>query len=93
MRDRIQQLTDVVAPRLRSFGHSDPSSATLYALLQSVYLASLRTEEGKFVRASLTYADPRRPDDLPRLVRAYYPRFSRLRGSQVVTPETLTKLG
>jgi hypothetical protein len=58
MTDRVQQLTQALKPRLRAFGYSNPTEATLYALLQSAYLASLRTEEGRFVKASLTYADP-----------------------------------
>ncbi len=93
MADRVQQLAQALIPRLRAFGHANPTAATLYALLQSVYLASLRTEEGRFVKASLTYADPQNPHgSLPPRIRANYPRFSRLGRPQSLTPSYLTKL-
>lgn len=92
MSDRVQQLASLIAPRLRAFGYTYPSQPTVYALLQAAYLASLRTEEARFVKVSVCYADPRNPDDLPGRIRANYPKFSPLRRAQTLTPAALTKL-
>jgi len=47
------------------------------AVLRVAYFASLRTEEGRFVRGCLTFADPLRSEaDLPLCRRHSYPLFS-----------------
>jgi len=94
MLDLINKLARVVAPRIRAFGYTHPTVTTLEALLRTAYLSSLHTEEGRFIRSSLTYANPRNPHGtLPPVVRAYYPRFSRFARFRSLTPTHLTKLG
>jgi hypothetical protein len=92
MTDRVQQLSRALTPRLRALGHANPNAATLYALLHTAYLASLRTEEGRFVKTSLTFANPQNPHSPPPRTRAHYARFSKIGHPQALTPSNLTKL-
>jgi len=89
----LDSLTRVVASKLRTLGFSSPRLSLIHALLDRAYLASLRTEEGRFVRGSVTFADPRNPDvDPPILRRASYPAFTAFTDRMRLTPELLVKL-
>jgi hypothetical protein len=57
------------------------------------YLGTLRSEEGRFVTGSLTFANPKRPDvDPPFLRRADYPAFTKFESPEILTVQTLVKL-
>lgn len=93
MADPLDRLTDTVRSRLSKFGFSTPSTAVVQSLLRIAYFASLKTEEGRFVRGSITYANPVRPDtDPPFIRRADYPAFNKLGQRLPLTVETLVKI-
>src|SRR5262249_58182734 len=57
------------------------------------YLGTMRSEEGRFVTGSLTFANPRRPDvDPPFRRRADYPAFNKFESPEILTVQTLVKL-
>lgn len=93
MANLLDSLTRIVASKLRVLGFASPRAEVISALLNQAYLASLRTEEGRFVRGSLTFADPRKPDmDPPITRRADYPGFTAFSRPMPLTPELLAKL-
>jgi hypothetical protein len=62
-------------------------------LLNIAYVASLRTEENRFVRGSLTFSNPSVPDiDPPLRHRADYPRFTAFGHPVPLSVETVVKL-
>jgi len=70
-----------------------PRTQVLHTLIKTAYLASLRTEEGRFVRGSLTFSDPQFPDiDPPLLRRANYPNFTMFAHRIPLTVEVFAKL-
>jgi hypothetical protein len=93
MTDQLSRLTQLVHSKLQLLGFSSPRESVIRALIDTAHLASLRTEEGRFVRGSLTFADPRKPDiDPPLTRRADYPDFTRFRRRLPLTVEILVKL-
>jgi hypothetical protein len=93
MSDVVDSLAKVVSTRLRTFGVFAPREKIIRSLIRIAYLASLRTEEGRFVRGSVTYADPGHPEmDPPPRRRADYPGFTRLGRRLPLTPEAFVKL-
>jgi hypothetical protein len=93
MPDLVNQLATVVASRIRRLGFADPNRKVIGTLLEMAYLATLRSEEGRFVRGSLTFANPRRPDVVPPFIRrADYPAFTRFESQEILTVQTLVKL-
>lgn len=89
----LTRLSRIVTSKLRSLGCPSPSASTIATVLNIVYLASLTTEEGRFVRGSLTFADPHLPDaHLPPLRRAHYPAFTPFSRAVTLTVESLVKL-
>src|SRR2546430_9967219 len=77
MTEHLSRLTKHVRSKLRILGFSSPSTSVMRALLETAYVASIKTEENRFVNGSLTYCDPSAPDfDPPLLRRAYYPSFT-----------------
>src|SRR5207247_1932324 len=93
MAELTDQLATEVAKKLRAFGYSRPSQPVLRSLLATMYLATLRTEEGRFVRGSVTFASWKKPEiDPPFTRRADYPAFSRLTKRLPLSLETLVKL-
>jgi hypothetical protein len=91
--DHLGRLTELVHSKLRVLGFSSPRASMIRALFETAYLASLKTEEGRFVRGSLTFADPSAPDDDPPITRlASYPGFTAFRHQLPLTVETLVKL-
>ena len=89
----LEEFIRKVGSKLRRLGYSLPNAATIGALLRTAYLATLRTEEGRFVRGSLTFADPNKPDtDPPPLRRADYPAFTAFDHSVPLTVEGVVKL-
>jgi hypothetical protein len=89
----LEQFTKFVAKKLRYLGYSSPTAPILGLLINKAYLATLRTEEGKFVFGSLIFADPRHPDsDRPLCRRADYPSFTPFGSPIRLTVEKLVKL-
>lgn len=83
----------VVRQKLGRLGHCSPGGPTLHAIVHIAYLATLRTEEGRFVRGSLTFADPRNPErDPPLLRRAQYPAFTAFERPFPLSVEAVVKL-
>ncbi len=90
----LEHLAAHVASRLRARGHKRPSEPVIRKVLRELYYASLRTEEGRFVGASLTFADPRQPDRHPPMLRRHnYPRFFSLGVTAPLTSEQIVKHG
>ena len=93
MIDNLQHLIETVRAHLRILGLRSPGTAVLKKLLRITYLASLRTEEGRFVRGSVTFANPANPDINPPICRrADYPKFTSFAEPLPLTPQTLVKL-
>ena len=93
MSSPLEQFTKLVAKNLRVLGYSSPTAPILGLLINTAHLATLRTEEGKFVRGSLIFADPRHPEsDPPLRRRADYPSFTPFGSPIRLTVEKLVKL-
>ncbi len=79
--------------RLKVIGYSVPSEPVIRALLDIAYYASLKTEEGRFVGGSMTFANPKKPDTNPPLTRrADYPSFTAFQGKRNLTVDNFVKL-
>ncbi len=59
-----QHLAKYVAARLRSSGEPCPSDSVLQRLFETMYFASLRTDEGRPCRVSVNYIDSQMPADV-----------------------------
>lgn len=89
MPDLVDDLASTVAARLRKLGFAEPRRVVVTSLLRMAFLASLKTEEGRFVRGSLTYANPKNPEDPPLMKRADYPGFTQFEKPELLTVDTL----
>jgi hypothetical protein len=93
MADHLTTIAHRVIASLRILGLRPPSLAVVRTILESVYLASLRTEETRFVRGSVTFADPSSPDVSPPVTtRAQYPKFTRFTTRRSLTVELIGRL-
>jgi hypothetical protein len=93
MPDLVNQLAHEVASRIRELGFDEPNRQVIGILLEMAYLGTLRSEEGQFVKGSLTFANPKRPDvNPPFLRRADYPAFTKFESPEILTVQTLVKL-
>jgi hypothetical protein len=93
MPDLVDRLAYEVASRIRELGFNEPNRRVVGTLLEVAYLGTLRSEEGRFVKGSLTFANPEQPDvDPPFLRRADYPAFSKFESPESLTVQTLVKL-
>jgi len=93
MPDLVDRLAHEVASRIRELGFDEPSQRVIGTLLETAYLGTLRSEEGRFVKGSLTFANPKRPDVHPPLLRrADYPTFTKFEAPEILTVQTLVKL-
>jgi len=93
MPDHLTQLTNHIISQIHTLGFNSPRGSVIRALLDIAYFASLRTEEGRFIRGSLTYADPTSPDFNPPLRRrADYPSFTAFPRQERLTVEMFVKL-
>ncbi|HEY5912799.1 MAG TPA: hypothetical protein VJA21_19560 [Verrucomicrobiae bacterium] len=93
MNDRLNRLSRHVCSKLRTLGFSSPREAVVNSLLKAALFASLKTEEGRFLRGSLTFADPKNPDiDIPPCRRADYPSFTPLGHRMPLHTGALAKL-
>jgi hypothetical protein len=71
-------LAKLVAERLHSEHGEAPPEAVLARLLETLYFASLKTDEGRRVLCTVDYVDPRQPDaEQTRADRWSYARFDR----------------
>jgi hypothetical protein len=93
MPSSFEQFTTIVISKIHALGYLSPSKSIVKALLNTAYLATLKTEEGRFVRGSLTFADPIIPEhDPPLRRRANYPSFTPFGRAIPLTVERLVKL-
>src|SRR5438876_3860795 len=93
MPDLLDRLAREVASRIRQLGLIEPNRRVVGTLLELAYLGTLRSEEGRFVKGSLMFANPKRPDiDPPFLRRADYPAFTKFESPETLTVQTLVKL-
>jgi hypothetical protein len=89
----LHELSQKVHKKLCKLGFRSVPKSIVAQLIEKAYYASLRTEEGSFIRGSLTYADPESPDiDPPLLRRLDYPLFTRFSRQEPLTVETVVKL-
>lgn len=90
----IETLVIIVDRRLRTIGCKRPSLSVLKVLLETAYHSTLKTEEGRFSRSSISYMNPHvRPEDGPALRRADYPTPCPLARRVPLTVEELVRLG
>jgi hypothetical protein len=93
MLDALDQFASTVHSRLRTIGFATPSIRSVQMLVEIAYVASQKAEEGRFLRGTITYADPvRAQTDLPLVVRADYPALHRLDHHIPLSSEALVKL-
>jgi hypothetical protein len=93
MMDAVARLAKDIRTKLKALRFREPSLPVLRKVLEVAYFASLKTEEGRFTRSSITYAHPTRPDtDPPILRRANYPTFTAFKRRSALTVEELAKL-
>ena len=93
MPDLVDRLAREVATRMRNLGFDEPNRQVVGTLLEMAYLGTLRREEGRFVKGSLTFANPDLPNVNPPLIRrANYPAFNRFETPEILTVQTLAKL-
>jgi hypothetical protein len=91
--DLLDALTRIVVSKLHILGLSTPRVSLIRAVIDRTYFASLRTEEGRFVRGSLTFTNPQKPDINPPIIRrAEYPGFTFFDSPMRLTPELLVRL-
>jgi sensor domain DACNV-containing protein len=93
MPENIDRLTASILAKMRTMGPPIPKASILRLLFETAYLATLRTIEGRFVRGSLTFADPKNPElDPPITRRADYPAFTSFGHHLPLTVENVVKL-
>lgn len=92
MPDLVNRLAREVTSRIRELGFDEPERKVVGTLLEMAYLGTLRSEEGRFVKGSLTYANPKQPHVPPILRRADYPAFTKFESPETLTVQTLVKL-
>ena len=93
MPDIVNRLAREVASRIRKLGFDEPDRRVIGTILEMVYLGTMRSEEGRFVKGSLTFANPERPNvDPPFKRRADYPAFTKFESPENLTVQTLVKL-
>jgi hypothetical protein len=93
MPELIARLAKTIDGRLKTIGCERPSLSVLKVLLDTACHATLRTEEGRFIRGSITYAHPQpRPEDGPATRRADYPGLWPLGRRVALNVERLVKL-
>lgn len=74
MPELIVRLAQIVDDRLKMIGCERPSLPVLKALFETAYHGTLRTEEGRLIRGSITYAHPKpQPEEGPATRRSHYP--------------------
>jgi len=93
MPDLVDRLAHEIASRIRRLGFDEPNYRLIGTLLELAYLGTLRSEEGRLVKGSLTFANPTRPEVHPPLLRrADYPAFTKFESPESLTVQTLVKL-
>ncbi len=93
MPDLVARLARQVASRIRQLGLDEPNGRVVAALLEVAYLGTMRSEEGRFVKGSLTFANPKAPDPNPPFRRrADYPAFTKFESPEILTVQALSKL-
>ena len=93
MPDLVDRLAHQVASRIRELGFDEPNRRVIGTLLEMAYLGTMRSEEGRFVKGSLTFANPKQPDvSPPPRRRLDYPAFTKFEKPEILTVQTLVKL-
>lgn len=78
MIENLSQLTNIISSKLQRLGYTSPTTNVLYRLIEIAFFASIKTEENRFVRGSLTYSNPLNPEPHPPPCRrADYPGFTK----------------
>src|SRR5882672_6750621 len=91
--DNLDRLAQLIHSKLRGVRPAPPRASVLRRLLEIAYFATLRTEEGRFIRGSLTFADPNVPEPNPPIIRrSDHPNFAPLLQRRRLTVEALVKL-
>lgn len=91
--DDLARLVTTKLRRLRKTLPSPvPSVPVVREVLEVAFYASLRSEEGRFLRTSITFVDPHRPDIRPHLRRHSYPSCTRFAQSLHFDVGTMAKL-
>jgi hypothetical protein len=89
----LSRIAHYISSRLRILGFTSPRESVVRVLLDTAYFATLRTEEGRFVRGSLTFSDPSVPDINPPICRrADYPAFASFRHWLPLRVDAIVKL-
>ena len=88
----LDLLADQVRDGLSKLVSRPPARKVILEVLDVSLSASLRQEEGRFVRGTLTYADPNKPQEFPVCVRSNYPKFVSLGAPERLTVDGAVKL-
>lgn len=91
--DAVNKFSSLLANRMEKLEIPMPNLNVLRTIVRNVHTASMITEEGRFILASVTLANPSTPDlTPPRLCRADYPQFTSFDEPLPFTAESLAKL-
>ncbi|HRH75874.1 MAG TPA: hypothetical protein PK129_00885 [Cellvibrionaceae bacterium] len=89
----LNKFSKLVTQRMAELGVPLPKANVLRTIVRDVHTASMITEEGRFILASVTLANPSAPDPHPpRLCRADYPMFTSFDDPVDFTAQSLAKL-
>jgi hypothetical protein len=92
MPDLVDRLAHEVASRIRHLGFDEPNRQVVAALLEMAYLGTMRSEEGRFVRGSLTFANNPAARSRSSIPPKSNPAFTRFETPEILTVQTLVKL-
>jgi hypothetical protein len=92
----LDDLARLITTKLHSLRSTLPSPVPTVPVVREVlevaFYASLRSEEGRFLRTSITFAHPNRPEIRPHLRRHCYPSFTKFERSLRFDVGTMAKL-
>jgi hypothetical protein len=89
----LTRLTRCISSKLHVLGFTLPRESVIRTILRTAYLATLKTEEGRFVQGSITFCNPLSPDINPPLTRrADYPAFTSFHRPLPLSVDDVVKL-
>ncbi len=89
----VEELAGTIHSALERLGIYQIAKGTVVEVLRVVYAASMRTEEGRFIKCSVTFADPENPDaEGPHISSAHRPRFTKFEQPVTYNAERIIKL-
>jgi Probable sensor domain DACNV len=90
----LNDFVKLIYKKLIVAGLKRPHIEVLRSIVDTMYSASMRREEGRFVTFAVSFADPADPvPDPPSLTRADYPTFTPLTASVAFNVDKLVKMG